>query len=268
MLVVLCVVALFPVSSYGGGGNGRNGGPNPNTPKRGGRLQLAQGIEGKKVNFGFNLGGGVTMMDALNVEAAPYGAKVSLFVHYLIPNTKTFGVGLELGGFYLLANQKKFTEILTATNRNGELNSEFATTATVGNWLLPVGQVSFMGNFHPVQRFNIQIKANLGVVIPMVPAYSGEYGNTKIVTTTDGDVNLDLKTSFSYDPKMKVGLSATVGTKMLLAINHFTEFGVGIDWSYLRFSYFKKYTEPKPDVKQVITQMGMLDLHVGFAFSF
>ena len=263
MFVFLCAAALFPISSYGG--NGRSGGPNANIPKHGGRLQLAQGIEGKKVNFGFNLGGGVTMMDALNREAAPYGAKASLFVHYLIPNTKTFGIGLELGGFYLFANQEKFIESLTAIARDGGLNSEHGTKATVGSWLLPVGQVSFMGNFHPVQRFNIQIKANLGAVIPMIPTYSGEYGIKDIRPSGE---NVDVQYTFSYDPKMKVGMSATVGMKLLYALNHNTEFGVGADWSYLRFSYFKKQVLPAPDIKPVITEMGVLDLHVGLAFNF
>jgi len=259
MFVFLCVVALLPIHLYGGGG------PNANIPRHGGRLQLAQGIEGKKVNFGFNLGGGVTMMHALNREAAPYGAKASLFVHFLVPNTKTFGVGLELGSFYLLASQKKFTESLTATTRNGDRNSEHEVKVTVANWLLPVGQVSFMGNFHPAQRFNIQIKANLGAVVPMVPTYTGEYGIKDFLPSGE---QVDVKYIFSYDPKMKVGLSASVGTKLLIALNHTTEFGVGVDWSYLRFSYFKKYSSPSPQIEQVLTQMVMLDAPVVFAFSF
>lgn len=260
MFVVLCVIALLPISSYGGRG------PNSNIPKHGGRLVLAQGIEGKKVNFGFNLGVGVTMMDALNREAAPYGAKGSLFIHFLVPNTNTLGIGLELGSFYLLASQKKYTEFITATTRNGEQNSNYETKVTVGGWLLPVAQVSFMGNFHPVQRFNIQLKANLGTIVPMIPAYKGEYGIKEI---GHNDELIDQRYVFSYDPKMKVGLSATVGMKLLYAINHTTEFGVGVDWSYLRFSYFKKYTEPALKMpEQTLTQMGVLDLHVGFAFSF
>jgi len=260
MFVFLCVVALFPIHLYGGGG------PNANIPKHGGRQNLPQGIEGKKINFGFNLGGGVTMGNALNEEAAPYGAKASLFVHFLVPNTKTFGVGLELGGFYLLTSQSKYIDILTASARNGDLNSEHKVTATVGSWILPVGQVSFMGNFHPAQRFNIQLKANLGAVVPMVPACKGEYGNKDILPS--GEI-VDAHYVFTYDPKMKVGLSAAVGTKLLIALNHTTEFGVGVDWSYLRFSYFKKYTEPAMKMpEKVLTQMGVLDLHVGFAFSF
>ena len=263
LLVLLCGIVMFPIGSYGG--NGRNGGPNSNIPKQGGRLQLAQGIEGKKVNFGFNLGGGVTMMDALNREAAPYGAKASLFLHFLVPQTKTLGIGLELGSFYLLANQEKFTENIFAASRNGELNSAHPVNATVGSWLLPVGQVSIMGNFHPEQRFNVQLKVNVGVVAPMVPAYTGEYGIKAVLPSGE---NVDAKYAFSYDTKMNIGLSAAVGMKLLYALSHSTEFGVGVDWSYLRFSYFKKWTLPMPEVESVVTQMGVLDLHVGFAFSF
>jgi hypothetical protein len=264
MLSVLCVVVLFPVSSYSG--NGRNGGPNSNIPKHGGRLQLAQGIEGKEVNFGFNLGGAVTMMDALNREAAPYGAKGSLFVHYLVPRTKTLGIGLEMGAFYLLANQDKFIKNITPTLRDGEPASKNPTTATVGNWLLPVGQVSVMGNFHPVQRFNVQLKVNLGVVAPMLPAYAGEYWNKEFLASTQEYV--EAKHVFSYETEMNIGLSGAVGMKLLYALNRYAEFGVGADWSYLRFSYFKKETSPLPIVEKVITQMGIFDLHVGFAFSF
>jgi len=264
MLAVLCAVVLFPVSSYSG--NGRNGGPNSNIPKSGGRQQLAQGIEGKKVNFGFNLGGGVTMMDALNREAAPYGAKASLFVHYLVPNTHTLGIGLEMGAFYLFASQEKYIKSITPTKREGEPTTENPTTATVAAWLLPVGQVSVMGNFHPAQRFNVQLKVNLGVVAPMVPGYTAEYWNK--VFLADGSF-AEVKNTFSYDPKMNIGLSGAVGMKLLYALNHYTEFGVGVDWSYLRFSYMKKITDPPLQMpEKVITQMGVLDLHVGLAFSF
>ena len=263
LFAFLCVVILFPTGSYGG--NGRNGGPNSNTPKHGGRLQLAQGIEGKTINFGLNVGGGVTMMDALNREAAPYAAKGSLFVHYLIPRTETLGIGLELGAFYLFANQEKFTKSTTATDRDGKPSAAYATTTTVGNWLLPVGQVSVMGNFHPVQRFNVQLKANVGVVVPIIPTYSGEYWIKDIHPSGLYD---EAKYSFSYDSKMNIGLSCAIGMKLLYAINHFSEIGVGVDWSYMRFSYFSKWVEPMPEVKKVITQMGVLDLHVGIAFNF
>ena len=263
LLVLLCVVALLPVSSYGG--NGRNGGPNANIPKHGGRLQLPQGIEGKKVNFGFNLGGCISTLNMLNDEAAPYGAKGSLFVHFLIPKTKTLCIGLEMGSFYLLANQAQFVKNIDPKTRNGVSPTEHATTASVGDWILPFGQVSIMGNIHPVQRFNVQLKVNMGVVVPMVPAYSGEYWNKE--TLPNGEY-ATVKYNFSYDPKMNIGLSGTVGMKLLYALNHYTEFGVGIDYSYLRFSYFKKQIEPMPDLIKVITQTGILDLHVGFAFNF
>ena len=263
MFVFLCVIALFPINSYGG--NGRNGGPNANTPKRGGRLQLSQGIEGKKVNFGFNLGGGVTMMDALSREAAPYGVKGTLFAHYLIPRTQTLGIGLEIGTFYLFANQEKFIKNVSATTRNGKPSTDFATKAIVNNWLLPVGQVSVMGNFHPIQRFNIQLKANVGVVVPIIPIYNGEYEIQEISSTGFYE---KVRYSFAYDSKMNAGLSGAVGMKLLYALNHYAELGVGVDWSYLRFSYFKKQTLPKPQIDKIVTQMGILDLHIGMAFSF
>ena len=262
LFALLCAVVLSPMSY---GGNGKNGGPNANIPKHGGRLQLYKGIEEKKVNFGFNLGGGVAVIDAWNRECAPYAAKGSLFVHFLVPRTQTLGIGLEVGSFYLFANQEKFTKSLVATKRNGNPSTDIPTIASVGNWLLPVGQVSIMGNFHPIQRFNLQLKVNLGVVAPIIPSYTGDYAIWEI--RPDGFYD-KVKYSFSYDSKMNIGCSGTVGMKLLYAISPYAEFGVGVDWSYLRFSYLKKWTAPLPDVTKELTQIGILDLHVGIAFSF
>jgi len=262
LFTLLCITILLTEANAQ---TKRTGGPNSNIPKYGGRQVLANGIEGKKINFGFDLGGGVTMMDALNREAAPYGAKGSLFVHCLIPKTQTLGIGLEMGAFYLLANQTRFVKNITASSRDGDPTTANPTVAKVGNWLLPTAQASVIGNFHPVQRFNIQLKLNVGVVIPMTPQYSGEYWVKAILPN---GTYAETKYTFQYDPKITVGFSSSVGMKMLYALNHYTEFGVGVDWSYLRFAYFKKWTEPTPDITKEVTQMGILDLHIGFAFSF
>jgi hypothetical protein len=232
---------------------------------RGGRLKLANGIEGHRINFGFNLGGSFALMDALNKEKACMGAKGSVFVHVLIPNTKTFAIGIEGGVTYLLANATKYEETLTASTRDGDMASQKQATVSVGNWMLPTAQLSFMGNFHPVQRFNIQIKGNIGVVMAMIPSYKAEY---YIKGIQADQTYADIKYEFVYKQGMAIGASATVGTKLLYALTDHVEVGVGLDWSYFRFSYEKGWLSPKVTVTKELTQFGVFDLHIGFAFSF
>ena len=144
-------------------------------PPRGGRSQIPDGIEGNVINFGFSLGGSFALMDALNREKSFVGGRGTVFVHALIPNTKTLGIGFEGGLTYLLANQAKYQESFTASTRDGSIATGKEPSVKVANWMLPTAQVSFLGNFHPAQRFNIQIKGNIGVVLAMIPKYEAEY---------------------------------------------------------------------------------------------
>ncbi|MDR1180860.1 MAG: hypothetical protein LBL13_02635 [Bacteroidales bacterium] len=236
-----------------------------NLPPRGGRTEMPTGIEGHKINFGFSLGGSFAHIDALNKEKAFIGGRGTIFIHAIIPNTKTFAIGFEGGLTYLLANAAKYKETLVASTRNGALATSKEAQVTVGNWMLPTAQVSFVGNFHPIQRFNVQIKGNIGVVLAMVPRYNGEYYIKEI--QSDGTY-MENKYSFLYNDDFKVGFSATIGTKLLYAITNHVEFGVGIDWSYFRFSYDKGWLSPEAKVIPELTQFGVFDLHLGFAFSF
>ena len=260
---VLASAVIFLSSVQVFAGNG--GGPSKDIPNRGGRLNMAKGIEGHKINFGFDLGGALALMDALNREKAIIGGKATLFVHGIIPNTKTFAIGFEGGCTYLLANSQKYKETLTASNRDGARATDREAQVTVGDWMLPTAQISFMGNFHPVQRFNIQIKGNIGVVAAMVPKYEAKYYVREI--QNDGTY-AEAENHFLYDNGIAIGASATVGTKLLYALTKHTEFGVGIDWTYVRFSYNKGWASPKVDINKQLTQFGIFDLHVGFAFSF
>jgi hypothetical protein len=236
-----------------------------NLPPHGGRTKIPDGIEGNEVNFGFSLGGSLALIDALNKEKAPIGGRVNIFVHAIIPNTRTFAVGFEGGLTYLMANGPKYKETLIASTRDGALATSKEAQVTVANWILPTAQVSFLGNFHPAQRFNVQIKGNIGIVLAMVPQYNGEYYIKDI--QSDGTY-VESKYSFLYRDDFKIGLSATVGTKLLYAITSNVEFGVGIDWSYFRFSYEKGWVSPETKVTRELTQFGVFDLHLGFAFSF
>jgi len=272
---LLCILFLFSTSlsaqkSSSGkkmkvSCKGSSGFTSKGLPPRGGRSQIPDGIEGNVINFGFSLGGSLALIDALNREKAPIGARGTVFVHALIPKTKTLGIGFEGGMTYLLANQDKYKESLIASTRDGALATDKEPSVTVANWMLPTAQVSFIGNFHPAQRFNIQLKGNIGVVLAMVPKYEAEYFIKEV--QSDGSY-MEGKYHYVYGDDMKIGLSATIGTKLLYAITSHTEFGVGLDWSYYRFTYEKGVLSPKIGISPEIAQFGVFDLHIGFAFSF
>lgn len=275
-VLVLSFSMLFSVQAFAREGNGDKNKTkkvvckpkkalSANLPPRGGRPRMPIGIEGHKVNFGFDLGGTLALMDALNREKAYLGAKGAIFIHVIIPKTNTFAVGFEGSVTYLLANEGKFKETVTASSRDGALNSQKEAKVSVGNWMIPMAQLSFVGNFHPAQRFNIQIKGNIGAALAMPPKYEAEYYVKEV--QADGSF-AESKYHYLYNNKMAIGLSATVGTKILYALSAHSEFGIGLDWTYMRFSYEKGYVSPEIKVKKELTQFGNFDLHIGFAFSF
>ena len=275
--LALLLSFLFSVETFAGGDNNvkRKGkatvckpkrAVSYNLPPRGGRQNMPNGIEGHKINFGFDLGGSLAMIDALNREKSYFGAKGTIFIHAIIPKTNTFAIGFEGGATYLMANEAKYKETLIASSRDGALATDKEAKVTVGNWLLPTAQVSFVGNFHPAPRFNIQLKGNLGAVLAMTPKYEAEYYVKEI--QNDGSY-AESKYHFLYNNSMAIGLSATVGTKLLYALSAHSEFTAGLDWTYMRFSYEKGYVSPiAGKVNKELTQFGIFDLHIGFAFSF
>jgi hypothetical protein len=274
ILISIALLLLGSVSSLAQNNDGKLKGKVPckpkksihkNLPPHGGRLKMPKGIEGHIINFGFSLGGSLALIDALNKEKAFIGGRGTVFVHVIIPKTKTFAIGVEGGVSYLMANGAKFKETLVASTRDGVLATSKEAQVSVANWMLPTAQVSFVGNFHPVQRFNVQIKGNIGVVLAMIPKYNGEYYVKEI--QSDGTY-VENKYAFLYGDGFKPGFSATVGTKLLYAITNHVEFGVGLDWSYFRFSYKKGWTSPEVKITPELTQFGVFDLHLGFAFSF
>jgi hypothetical protein len=275
--IILITIALLlcSVSSFAQNNNGKAKEKISCKPKRssyrsvlpphGGRLKMPDGIEGHKINFGFSLGGSIALIDALNKEKAFIGGRGTVFIHAIIPNTKTFAIGFEGGLTCLLANSTKYKETLMASTRDGVLATSKEAQVSVGNWMLPTAQVSFVGNFHPAQRFNVQIKGNIGVVLAMVPGYNGEYYVKEI--QSDGTY-VENKYAFLYNNDFKIGFSATVGTKLLYALTNHVELGAGLDWSYFRFSYERGWTSPEIKITPELTQFGVFDLHVGLAFSF
>jgi hypothetical protein len=204
-------------------------------------------------------------MDALKTEKAFFGASGTFFVHAVLPNTQTFAVGIEGGVTYLLANEEKYRESFVVATRDGSAASNMPPTVSVANWMLPTAQVSFLGNFNPAQRMNIQIKGNVGVVLAMIPKYEGKYYIRE--AALDGTY-YDNEFHFLYNNDMDIGLSATVGTKFLYAIAPFAEFSLGLDFSYLRFSYEKGWVSPEVKIDRELCQFGLMTLHIGLAFSF
>jgi hypothetical protein len=245
-------------------------GARPMMPSHGGRERMAQGIEGKKVTFGFDIGAGVSMLDAASREKAPFGGKFNVFVYGLLPHTKTFAIGFEGGAILMFANSQKFRETLVATGRDRTPTVNQSVMGSVGDWLIPTAQISFMGNFHPLQRFNVQVKVNIGGALAIVPRYNADYVIENMLS--DGSYEL-VRTKYRYETGMRPGISATIGTKMLYALGAHSEFGAGIDWTYIRFNYTKMQMLPlseanTPTVTSVLSQFGFLDLHIGFAFNF
>lgn len=232
-------------------------------PDHGGWLNRASGIEGKKVFFGFQVGGALAHLDAGQKEFCPFGAKGDLFVYGIFSKTNTFAMGADLGAFYLMTSKDKYTKHLTSSNRDGSPGT--APEISVNNWLIPTAQMSFVGNFHPLQRFNIQIKLNLGAALAMVPGNTASYFQKEV--QPDGSY---LEAQYKYADKkgMSIGFAGSVGTDMLYAIGCHTEFKVGIDWSYLRFTYEREWEVPVAKTTKELTQFGVFDIHLGFAFNF
>ncbi len=234
-------------------------------PARGGWLNLANGIEGKKVCFGFQFGGAVATIDANKVEACNIGGRANLFIYGIVPKTKTFCVGVDLGAFYMLTSSKKYAKILSASARDMSEGASQEPEVSVSNWMLPTAQISFMGNFHPLQRFNIQIKLNLGAMMAMVPGNTADYYQKEI--QADGSYQ-EQEYKYEYQSGMKPGFIGELGTDLLYAMSAHSEVKFGVDWSYLRFSYNKNWTIPEEKTEKMLTQFGIFDIHIGFAFNF
>lgn len=271
--IILCVCLLWNIvvfadnntSEYNFKGFNDPKGKTGQVPEHGGWLNRANGIEGRKVTFGFQVGGVLTAIDANKKEACNFGGKANVFVYAIIPKTKTFAIGVDLGAFYLKSSADKFAKKLSATQRDGSLSDVNPPIVNVGDWLMPTAMVSFMGNFHPLQRFNIQIKLNLGAMMTLIPANAASYIQKDI--QTDGTYK-DAKYEYAYDPGMKFGFAAAIGTDLLYALGNHSEFKVGLDWSFLRFTYYRTWKAPVVKQTKELTQFGIFGLHAGFAFNF
>ncbi len=231
----------------------------------GGINNRPNGIEGRRLTFGFQVGGTVPLMESAKNEATTFGGKFNFFIYGLIPKTKTFAIGAELGGTLLSVSQRKYIDNLSASTRARTTEADIAPEVSVGNWLVATPQVSFMGNFHPQQRFNIQLKGNIGVALAMVPQTTAKYYIKDI--QDDGTYKSTLYT-YSYRSGMKLGFCGAIGTDLLYALSKHAELKGGIDLTYMRFVYAKEWSLPTERVTKVVSQFALLDIHIGFAFNF
>lgn len=241
--------------------------------RRGGLVTYPQGIDGKKINFGFTLGGDIALMTALSEEKCPLGGNFSLYMHGILKNTNTIALGSEIKGFYLLSNKANYLEkykIIGSDVPDPEVK--------VGNWILGAVQFSVLGNFNPLPRFNVQLKANAGPLVAVVPTNTANYrikqrqnDGTYSVTTYDYTYEAPIAKTLS------IGAAFTVGADVLYAITKNVEFKAGLDWSYLRFTYnkiwsekvvYESYEKEKDYISKELVQFGVFDIHVGFSFSF
>ena len=241
--------------------------------RRGGMPTFPQGIEGKKINFGFTLGGDIALMTALSEEKCPLGGNVSLYMHGILEHTNTIALGSEIKGFYLLSNKANYLEKYKITG--SDLPDP---EVKVGDWIIGAVQFSLLGNFNPRPRFNVQLKANIGPLVAVVPTNEANYqikqrqnDGTYSITTYDYAYEAPIEKTLS------LGAAFTIGADVLYALSKNVEFKAGVDWSYLRFTYdkswskkvvYETHTVEDAYVSRELAQFGVFDIHFGFSFSF
>ena len=229
---------------------------------KGGHLRYPRGIgNDKKINLGFQLGGSLALIDAMKEEKCNMGANIDLYLHKILQNTNTVALGAEIKGFYLMTNADKYASYVTAPEEPG---TEPANV-TSSSWIAAAAQVSLLGNINATARFNIQLKANAGPAVVMVPANSVKFQTNEI--QLDNSVSA-VTTEYKYKSGMSIGASATLGADLLYALSDHSEFKFGVDWTYLRFSYEKEHIQPKAKTINELRQFGIYNFHVGIAYSF
>lgn len=229
---------------------------------KGGHINYPRGIDNdKSINFGFNLGGCVGTIDALKEEMCSIGGGFDFYMHKILKETNTIALGGELKAFYLMSDNEKYLDYI----RPKSTDSSETATATTANWIAGAIQFSLLANFNATARCNVQLKANAGPCVVMVPE------NKVVLQVMKQQLdNSVAPTTFEYKYKsgMSIGASATLGADLLYALSAHSEIKCGIDWTYLRFTYEKEYLRPKTKIIKEFKQFGIYNFHMGFAFSF
>ena len=229
---------------------------------KGGHINYPRGIaDDKRINFGFQVGGSWALIDAKKEEKCGMGANLDLYMHKILNNTNTVALGAEIKAFYLMTNASNYSNYVTPPEEAG---TEPASVNS-GNWIAAAAQMSLLGNLNATARFNIQLKINAGPAIVMVPGNSVKFQTNEI--QLDNSMSA-VTTEYQYKSGMSIGGSATMGADLLYALSSHSELKMGVDWTYLRFTYEKEYLQPKPKIIKELRQFGIYNFHIGFAYSF
>ncbi len=235
---------------------------------RGGHLNYPQGLNSdKSLNMGYQLGASLALNDALREERCVLGANIDLYMHFILKRTDLIALGTEIKAFYFLTNNGNYTKYTCPVQEEGLENPEVST----GNWMAGTVQFSMLSNFKATARCNIQLKANAGPLVVMVPDNSVKYQISEI--QLDNSTGVTVK-EIKYNSGMSIGGSATLGADLLYAISRHTEIKGGVDWTYMRFSYERTNTvtkqgqDPVSHMSKELRQFGVFNLHFGLAHSF
>ena len=239
-----------------------------NNLSRRGHLYYPHGLDNNKtVNMGYQLGGSLALNDALREEKCAMGANLDLYLHFVLKHSNTLAMGAEIKAFYFLTNTDNFTNHLCAKPEEGLAEPEVST----GNWMAGAVQFSLLSNFNATARCNIQLKANAGPLVVMVPENKAKYQISEIQLDNTAGITT---TEIQYQSGMAIGAAATLGADLLYALTRHTEIKGGVDWTYMRFSYDRTNTvtkqgqDPVESVSGELQQFGVFNLHIGLAHSF
>ena len=239
-----------------------------NSLSRGGHLRYPHGLDNNKhINLGYQLGPSLALNDALKEERCALGANLDLYMHFVLKRTHLLAMGPEIKAFYFLSNQDNFSKYNCPVQEEGLDAHE----VSVGNWIAGSVQFSMLNNFNATARCNIQLKANVGPLVVMVPENHYTYRISEI--QLDNSTGVTTK-EFKYNGGMSIGGAGTLGADLLYALTANTEIKGGVDWTYMRFSYDRECTvtkqgqDPVYSMEKVLRQFGVFNFHIGFAHSF
>ena len=238
-----------------------------NNLSRGGHLNYPQGLNrNKSFNMGYQLGPSLALNDALREERCALGANFDFYMHFVLQRTDLLALGTEIKAFYFLTNNSNFNKYTCPVHEEG-LEEPVVST---GNWIAGTVQMSLLTNFNATARCNIQLKANAGPLVVMVPKNDVKYQISEI--QLDNSAGVTVK-EIHYKSGMSIGGAATLGTDLLYALSRHTEIKGGVDWTYMRFAYernveTKQGQDPTIRISKELRQFGVFNLHIGFAHSF
>ena len=148
-----------------------------NNLSRGGHLNYPQGLNrNKSFNMGYQLGPSLALNDALREERCALGANFDFYMHFVLQRTDLLALGTEIKAFYFLTNNSNFNKYTCPVHEEG-LEEPVVST---GNWIAGTVQMSLLTNFNATARCNIQLKANAGPLVVMVPKNDVKYQISEI----------------------------------------------------------------------------------------